>query len=391
MTQHHYDYIVLGCGGIGSGTAYWLARRAGKQVLGLEQFQLGHIHGGSQDHSRIIRLTYHDAKYTALTPHTYTAWATLEAESAVQVVHKTGSVEWADVGSPYLRDLEIYAAAMDAANIPYERFDAQELMHRYPQFKLTHDVDVLWQEKTGIADAAKGNAAHIATARKHGATILDQVQVTDLRPFDGGVDVITDIGNFTCGKLIITAGAWMDSVLESINLNFSLTVTQEQVTYYATPNLREFAIGNFPIFINHSNHVMYGFPVYGEVATKAAIDASGPAVTTETRTYDTDPEREQLLDAWLAQHIPGFLGPKVYTKTCLYTMPKDRDFVIDHHPDHPQIIICNGAGHAYKFAGLLGKILSELAIDGQTDYPIEPFTLHRPAITDPDFPAQFHI
>ena len=104
-----------------------------------------------------------------------------------------------------------------------------------------------------------------------------------------------------------------------------------------------------------------------------------------------DPDRERLLDDWLAQHIPGFLGPKVYTKTCLYTMPKDRDFVIDHHPEHPQIIICNGAGHAYKFAGLLGKILSELAIDGQTDHPVEPFTLDRPAITDPDFPAQFHI
>jgi glycine/D-amino acid oxidase-like deaminating enzyme len=35
-----YDAIVLGLGGIGSGAAYWLAKR-GARVLGLEQFSLG--------------------------------------------------------------------------------------------------------------------------------------------------------------------------------------------------------------------------------------------------------------------------------------------------------------------------------------------------------------
>jgi sarcosine oxidase len=60
-------------------------------------------------------------------------------------------------------------------------------------------------------------------------------------------------------------------------------------------------------------------------------------------------------------------------------------------PEHPRIILCVGAGHAYKFAGLFGKILSELAIDGRTDYPIEPFVLDRPAITASDYPAKFRM
>jgi sarcosine oxidase len=72
-------------------------------------------------------------------------------------------------------------------------------------------------------------------------------------------------------------------------------------------------------------------------------------------------------------------------------MPRDRNFVIDALPEHPQILVCVGAGHAYKFASLLGKILSELAVDGRTDYPIAPFTLRRPAITDPNYPPVFHI
>ncbi len=64
MTKTQYEYIVLGCGGIGAASAYWLSRRAGGEVLGLEQFELFHSRGASQEHSRIIRLTYHADEYT---------------------------------------------------------------------------------------------------------------------------------------------------------------------------------------------------------------------------------------------------------------------------------------------------------------------------------------
>lgn len=219
------------------------------------------------------------------------------------------------------------------------------------------------------------------------------MSITECRKIDAGKgqDVKTSEGTFTCKKLIVTAGAWVGQVLAGVGISLGITATQEQVTYYATPNLKEFAIGNFPIFIWHGDDVFYGFSIYGEVATKAAIDASGSAVTPQTRTYQPDEARERRGEAWLQKYIPGFLGPKLYTKTCLYAMPQDRNFVIDTLPEHPQIIICNGAGHAYKFSSLLGKILSQLATDGQTEYPISPFTLNRPAITDPNYKATFHI
>jgi len=68
-----YEYIVVGLGGLGSAAAYWLARRAGSDVLGLEQFELGHEKGASEDHSRIIRLTYHTPEYVALAHHAYSS------------------------------------------------------------------------------------------------------------------------------------------------------------------------------------------------------------------------------------------------------------------------------------------------------------------------------
>ena len=77
--KRDYEYIVLGLGGLGSGAAYWLSRKAGAEVLGIEQFELGHVRGESQDHSRIIRLSYHTPEYVELAKLAYDAWSTLRA------------------------------------------------------------------------------------------------------------------------------------------------------------------------------------------------------------------------------------------------------------------------------------------------------------------------
>jgi glycine/D-amino acid oxidase-like deaminating enzyme len=70
LVSSTYEHIVLGAGGIGAAAAYWLARRGGS-VLALEQYRLGHDRGASEDHSRIIRHSYHTTEYTSLTRAAY--------------------------------------------------------------------------------------------------------------------------------------------------------------------------------------------------------------------------------------------------------------------------------------------------------------------------------
>jgi hypothetical protein len=69
-----YSHIVVGAGGLGTAAAYWLAKSGCRDVLVLEQFELGNGRGASEDHSRIIRHSYHSADYTALTPAAYESW-----------------------------------------------------------------------------------------------------------------------------------------------------------------------------------------------------------------------------------------------------------------------------------------------------------------------------
>ncbi|HBY92513.1 MAG: N-methyl-L-tryptophan oxidase [Ardenticatenaceae bacterium] len=388
-----YEYIVIGCGGIGSAATYWLSRLAGHEVLSLEQFKLGHDRGGSQDHSRIIRLSYHALEYTALTPHTYAAWSEVEEESGVQLVFTTGGLDLGPVDGGGARALNNYAASMRAAGIPYEELSAAELMKRWPQFRLSEGERGLYQAASGLVDARKANATHVVLARAHGATILDGCPVRSIRPVGDTAEVRTDEGTFTARRLVVTSGAWTNKVLKGIGIEWPLTVTQEQVTYYETPNLRDFALDRFPIWIWHGEDRdnFYGFPVYGEIATKAGQDVGGNIVTVDSRTFEPDLRALKDLQRFLATHIPGFLGPVLYTKSCLYTMPPDRNFVLDRLPEHPQIVVAVGAGHAFKFASFIGRILSQLATEGRTTYPIDAFRIDRPALTDPGYLAAFRL
>jgi sarcosine oxidase len=381
-----FEYIVIGCGGIGSAAVYWLSREAGAEVLGLEQFHLGHDRGGSEDHSRIIRLSYHDPAYTALTPHTYEAWSEVEEESGVRLVFETGGLDLESVEDEptYVNH---YAGAMAAAGIPYEELSADEVMERFPQFTLDESVLGVYQPAAGLVDAGKANAVHIALARARGATVLDETPVYGVRTVGDGVLVETAAGTFCARKLVVAAGAWTNRVLGHLGYGIPITCTQEQVTYFQTPHLREFTPDRFPVWIWHGgpDYTFYGLPVYGALASKAGQDAGGAVVSADTRTFEPNPRVLARLRDFLERYIPRSLGPELYTKTCLYDMPPDREFVLGNVPGIRGVIFFCGAGHAFKFASLVGRILSEMAVEGRTRYQIEAFRPDREALTDPDY------
>src|SRR5262249_6185039 len=88
-----FEYIVIGLGGLGSAAAYWLSRRVGPEVLAIDQFEMGHVHGESQDHSRMIRFSYHTPDYVRLALQASECWSALEAEVRETLVVKTGGLD----------------------------------------------------------------------------------------------------------------------------------------------------------------------------------------------------------------------------------------------------------------------------------------------------------
>jgi sarcosine oxidase len=387
--KRDYEYIVLGLGGFGSAAAYWLAQGAGGEVLGLEQFELGHGRGESQDHSRIIRLSYHTPQYVELAKHAFTAWHAVEGDAAEPLILRTGGLDLAPADSAI--PLANYSSSMDAAGVGYEALDADEIMRRWPPFRLTPDIHGLYQAESGIAMAAKGNAAHQRLARATGATLRDHAPVDAIIPNDGEVAVHSGGVQYRCRRLIITAGAWTNRALANFGVRLPLSVTQEQVTYFASPRLADFQPERFPIWIWMDDPCFYGFPVFGEPGPKVGQDAGGKEVTAETRTYDPDREALERVQLFLARYLPAALGPILYTKSCLYTLTPDRDFVLDRLPEHPNVLVAIGGGHGFKFASLVGKILAELAVAGHTAFDLEPFHIDRPILRQEHPPRHYLV
>ena len=70
-----------------------------------------------------------------------------------------------------------------------ERLDGGLLGTRYPQFITSPDAKALFLPDNGVLDAALANETNIQLARKHGATILEEVQVTGITKYHGFLQV----------------------------------------------------------------------------------------------------------------------------------------------------------------------------------------------------------
>jgi sarcosine oxidase len=386
-----HSHVVVGAGALGSATAYWLTRFGAADVLLLEQYHLGHGRGASEDHSRIIRHAYHSSDYTALTQAAYDAWAEVEGETGLRLVVKTGGLDLAVAGTAGEAELGNYRRSLVPFGIPSEDLDAAEVRRRWPSWRIGDDVVGLYQEDGGILDIRRGNAAHIALARRAGAQVRPRTRVWGISSRAHGVTLTTDSGTIEADQVVLCVASWLPALLGDLGLAWRLTLSQEQVSYFATPNVREFTPDRFPIWLWHGEPLFYGFPVYGEVAVKAARGLTGRFVTQETRSFEPDPSETDLIASFLRQRLPSAAGPELYSKTCVYDMPPDRDFIIDHVPGQPRITVGIGAGHAAKFASLLGKILADLATSGTTAYPVGAFRADRPALTDPQFEPDFRM
>jgi sarcosine oxidase len=376
--------IVVGCGAVGAATAYWLSRRLGDGVLALEQYQHGHTRGASEDHSRVIRHAYSRPEYTALTPAAYQSWNAAERETGLQLVYRTGGMvvaESGSAGSAYLTDA---GAAMDAANLPYEWLTGTEVVRRWPQWRLGPEHVALHDPESGILDIRRATAAHLALARDRGATVLAGAGVTAIAETAGGVTVTAGGQEFRGERVVLAGGAWNPLLLGMLGdgARLPITLTEEQVTYFAMAKVSLFTPDRFGVFgYLADDGLYYGFPVYGEVAVKIGIDGAGTVVTPETRTWARDEARVRRALAFLERYLPDAVGPELYTRTCCYDFPPDRDFIVDYVPGSQRVLVCAGAGHAGKFAGLLGRILSELALDGGTRFPVGAFSATRPALS----------
>ena len=62
----------------------------------------------------------------------------------------------------------------------------------------------------------------------------------------------------------------------------------------------------------------------------------------------------------------------------MYTNTPDLNFLIDEHPDFPEVLIVGGfSGHGFKFAPAIGESVADLLSGQQPDTALEMFKIQR--------------
>ena len=362
MRPMAYDAIVLGIGGMGSAAAYHLAKR-GWRVLGIEQFSIPHEFGSSHGVTRIIRLAYSEhPSYVPLLRRAYELWREMERTAGERLLVITGGV---DVGGAASETIAGSLRSCREHGLPHEELSAAEMARRFPGYRLPAELMAVYQPDGGFVLPERSIVAHASAARELGAEIHAGERALEWQAAGAGVRVRTDAAEYRASRLVITAGPWAAQLVPALE---RLAIPERQVLVWTEPRRPEyFAMDAFPIFnMEAEEGRFYGFPVYGVPGFKLGKYHHRREQADPDRVdREIHPEDEQVLREAIRRYFPDADGATLATKTCMFTNSPDEHFLLDVHPEWPQVSIAAGfSGHGFKFAPVIGEIMADYAMEG---------------------------
>ena len=394
-----FDAIVLGVGGFGSGAAYHLARR-GLRVLGLDRFGPAHDQGSSHGETRIIRKAYFEhPDYVPLLLRAYDLWTDLEAESQRQLFWKCGLMLAGLPDSEAISGARLSASQHD---LTIENLSASTATNRWPGFRVPETFDVVFEPDAGFLKVEDCVRTHLDRAAAHGATLLFDEPAVSWSSTGREVHVRTANREFVAASLVITAGPWAASVMSDLKL--PLQVLRKPVFWHETTSSSCNLDAGMPTFyfemppsvgqvfnlpgqsgsqlhgqVENLPHTFYGFPSLDGQVLKVAQHSGGDLVTdpllVDRQLHDAD---VRPVSEFLQACLPSVRSQPATHSVCMYTVTPDRHFVVDRHPEFPNVVLgCGFSGHGFKFTSVLGEALADLAAEGRTDLPIEFLNLRR--------------
>jgi sarcosine oxidase len=361
--------IIAGLGAMGSAAAFHLAQR-GAKVIGLDKFAPPHPFGSSHGQSRIIREAYFEhPAYVPLVQRAYELWRELEAVVGEPLLRITGGLM---VGEP---ESELVTGALRSAQLhglAHEVLSADEVQRRFPVFRLPDHFVAVYEPRAGILSPERCIAAHLTAAQRHGADLRFGEALTAWQADGEGVMVMTDKGRYRADALVLSVGSWLPNLMPSLPLQ-----VERQVMFWFRPkrNGDRFAPDRCPIFIVEfaPSRFFYGFPDLGE-GVKVARHHEGELCTPETVRRMVDETEVAAMRELVRPFLPDADGEFLRAEVCLYTNTPDGHFLLDCHPEHPQVLLVSPcSGHGFKFASAIGECVADWLLTNSVRHDLSLF------------------
>lgn len=370
--------------------AAWMLARRGADVTVLERFSPIHELGSHGGYTRIIRKAYHEGSgYVQLVHESEIAWADLAARAGETLLVRCGLLE---VGPPDDPDLQAMLDVCDACGIPHEPMDGAAARTRWP-VDVPDDWVACFTPGGGYLRVNPCMRAMRREAEGAGAVVRPHARVVAIERGDpqGPAAVLEGGERIVADHLVVSAGAWLPELLPDL-LGTPIVRMRRLLGWTEPPLSHRPTLASMPVWAAFlPRGFFYGFPYNEEgVAgfklachTTREIAFLNDPVDPETVDRSADARSLELLEEFLAEHLPLAQGPWVETKVCLYTVTPTWDFVVDRLPEDPRIVVAGGfSGHGFKFAPAVGRLVADLIMHESA--PLEMFSIarHR-ALTPP--------
>jgi len=366
-----YDVVIVGAGVMGSAAA-WHCALDGKRVLLLEQFRLGHKRGSSHGESRIFRYVHDRIGEARQMPATHELWRQLERASGRKILRMTGGLYMSPESDTWItRSVPV----LEALGWPHRVLRGEELRRTYPQFRLAEGWLALEQPDAGILSPVEAIPALLSEAVKRDAVVRQDCRVVEVSPLGEGASVRIASGETIAADcVVICAGPWTSRFLGSlVDFPVPLAVTRQQVAYFAVDDAGLYAPGHCPVYVTAGKPHFYGFPIHerpGTIKVSLANDSKLGTDPDDPRVVQPDLLAE--LCNVVAEHMVGVAAQPVAVEPCLYTETSTSTFVVDRHPQFPQLVLAGGfSGRGFKHAIAIGRLLADLTQLKADDYSSE--------------------
>ncbi|GAA1586203.1 hypothetical protein GCM10009789_44700 [Kribbella sancticallisti] len=352
-----YDVAVIGAGAMGSAAARALAM-AGREVLVLEQYDLGHHRGGSHGGTRLFRLAIDDEAEARRARESRELWEELESDTGVRMLDLVGGVDHG-VDDRAVRE---FRETFKRLGIEHEVLEPEEAAERWPGLRF--ETKVLYQPGSGRALAEQALRAIRESARELGVEVRPSCPVTGLRVVGEGVELETPAGVIRAGQVVVTAGPWTTRILAGQLELPAITVTQEQPRFFAPVDDG----ASWPVFVHHrggGRAAAYGVFEQGH-GVKVGLHATGPEISLDQRDFLVEPRRDAELVAYVRDWYPGLDTTRSEPISCLYDNTERGDFMIDRRG--PISVAAGFHGEGFKFVPLVARYLTDL-VTGRGSVP----------------------
>jgi sarcosine oxidase subunit beta len=363
------EVAIIGGGIMGASTAYHLARRGCTDVVILEKDLLAQASTGLSAGG--IRQQFSHPANIRLSQEAVRVFERFEELFGVDMeFRQVGYLFLAqseDVWQEFLANVDLQRRC----NVPVEALSPDEIKYRWPYLNVEDLCGGTFCPEDGYADPYMAAMGLANAARRLGVRIEEQTKVTAIRIEGGKVcGVDTTKGPLAASVVVNVGGPWGGQVAQMAGVDLPVKPYRRQV--FVT---KAFDPIPKPVPMILDIEPAFYFRGEGPGILMGMSDPHEPSSFNLNWDYSF---MEKVIDK--AFHRAPILEEAEIGRGWggLYAITPDDNPIIGALPDAKGHFCAIGfSGHGFQQAPTVGRILSELILDGETDFDLSPFRYDR--------------